>query len=75
LKELQKIEFDKKSSVKEEDPEEPDSSSSDVKFNENISIPSSSCSAETEIKNAEECIDDAFKFTTLDVIHSRKFRE
>lgn len=72
MKELQKIEFDKKSSAKEEDPEEPDSSSSEVKFN---SVPSASCSGETEIRNVEDCIDDTFKFTTLDVIHSRKFRE
>jgi hypothetical protein len=75
LKELQKINFDKKSSVKDEYLEEKVSSSSEVKFNEDISVATSSSSGQTEIKNSEDCAEDAFKFTTLDLIHSRKFRE
>lgn len=51
-------------------------SKSEEQLNE-ANIASSSSNA-TEIKvedSSEQCANDAFKFTTLDVIHSRKFRE
>jgi hypothetical protein len=54
--------------------EESDSSISEVKLNKDRTA-SPSTSGQTKIVDAEDCAGDALKFTTLDIIHSRKFRE